>query len=97
MTVLLDALALLLTVAALTCGAVVLASTHRWAAALAVFLDLLTAAGLLRLAGEPSYRRALTAALLLLIRRVVGLGLRQGARARATTAAPAGRDTRAHG
>ncbi|MGY1696926.1 MULTISPECIES: DUF1622 domain-containing protein [unclassified Geodermatophilus] len=65
---------------ALVAGAVTLASTRRPALALGVFLDLLLAAGLLRLAAEPTWTSLGTAAAVVLLRRVVGAGLRAGGR-----------------
>lgn len=74
------ALALLATAAALLAGLVALVATGRPAAALPVFLDLLTAAGLLRLVGEPGWPALATAAAILVLRRLIGLGLRAGGR-----------------
>jgi hypothetical protein len=74
------ALALLLTAAALVSGLVALVATRRPAAALPVFLDLLVAAGLLRLVGEPDWPALATAAAILVLRRLIGLGLRAGGR-----------------
>ena len=78
-------LALLVTAAALLAGLVALAATCRPAAALPVFLDLLVAAGLLRLAGEPSWQALATAASIILLRRLIGFGLRTGGRTWAST------------
>jgi hypothetical protein len=74
-------LALLVTAAALVAGLVALVVTRRPAAALPVFLDLLVAAGLLRLVGQPSWQALATAAVILVLRRLIGLGLRTGGRA----------------
>jgi hypothetical protein len=74
-------LALLVTTAALVAGVVALVATRRPAAALPVFLDLLVAAGLLRLVGQPSWQALATAAVILVLRRLIGLGLRTGGRA----------------
>ena len=79
MTPVLDTAALALTAAGLVAAAVVLASTRRPLAALAVLLEFLLAAGLLRLTGEPTWERILTAAALVALRRLVGRGLRYGA------------------
>ncbi|SNS76445.1 Protein of unknown function [Geodermatophilus saharensis] len=65
---------------ALVAGAVTLASTRRPALALGVFLDLLLAAGLLRLAAEPTWTSLGTAAAVVLLRRLIGVGLRAGGR-----------------
>jgi hypothetical protein len=78
-------LALLVTAAALLAGLVALAATRRPAAALPVFLDLLVAAGLLRLVGEPSWQALATAASIILLRRLIGFGLRTGGRTWAST------------
>jgi hypothetical protein len=75
-----SALALLVTAAALVAGLVALVATRRPAAALPVTLDLLTAAGLLRLVGEPGWPALATAAAILVLRRLIGLGLRTGGR-----------------
>ena len=73
-------LALLVTAAALFAGLVALVATRRPAAALPVLLDLLVAAGLLRLVGEPGWQALGTAAAIILLRRLIGLGLRTGGR-----------------
>ena len=72
--------ALAITALALVCGALALARTRRPALALGVFLDLLVAAGLLRLSGRPDWQTIATAAALLVIRRLIGFGLRTGGR-----------------
>jgi hypothetical protein len=74
-------LATLVAAAALVAGAVALAATRRPALALGVFLDLLLAAGLLRLVGDPGWRAILTAAAIVALRRLIGAGLRAGGRA----------------
>ena len=78
-------LALLVTAAALIAGLVALVSTRSPAAALPVFLDLLVAAGLLRLVGQPSWQALATAAAIILLRRLIGFGLRTGGRTWAST------------
>ncbi len=78
-------LALLVTVTALVAGLVALVATRRPAAALPVFLDLLVAAGLLRLIGQPSWQALATAGAIIVLRRLIGLGLRTGGRAWAAT------------
>jgi hypothetical protein len=70
----LDAGALLLTAAALIAAGIALAASRRPRAALSVLLDLLTAAGLLRLAAEPDWHRLLTAAAVVALRHVIVLG-----------------------
>jgi hypothetical protein len=66
---------------ALVAGVVALVATRRPALALGVFLDLLLAAGLLRLAAEPTWTSVGTAAAVVLLRRLIGAGLRAGGRA----------------
>jgi hypothetical protein len=78
-------LALLVTAAALAAGLVALLATRRPAAALPVLLDLLVAAGLLRLVGQPSWQAPATAAAILVLRRLIGFGLRTGGRTWAST------------
>lgn len=66
--------------AALLAGALALAVTRHPMAALGVLLDLLLAAGLLRLAGAPSWGAVATAAAIVGLRRLIGAGLHAGAR-----------------
>jgi hypothetical protein len=66
---------------ALVAGAVALVATRRPALALGVLLDLLLAAGLLRLAAEPTWTSLATAAAVVGLRRLAGGGLRAGGRA----------------
>ncbi len=75
MRALLDQLALAVTAAGALSGAFVLARTRQVGLALGVLLDLLTAAGLLRLAGPPSVQRTAAAALVVLIRHLAVIGL----------------------
>ena len=63
-------------------AAAVLAATRRALAALAVLLDFLTAAGLLHLAADPSYMRALSAGIVLGIRHLISWSLQTGGRLR---------------
>jgi uncharacterized membrane protein len=67
--------------AALVAAALTLAVTRRPALALSVLLDLLLAAGLLRLAGDPGWGPIVIAAAIVVLRRVIGFGLRTGGRA----------------
>ncbi|MBA3743211.1 hypothetical protein [Sporichthya sp.] len=67
---------------ALVSGGVVLASTHRLEPALVAVLDLLLAAGLLRLAGTPSLAELAIVAGLVPLRRLARVGLSAGRRAR---------------
>ncbi|MGY1708981.1 hypothetical protein ACI8AC_05670 [Geodermatophilus sp. SYSU D00758] len=69
-------------VAALVAGALALAVTRRPLPALGVLLDLLVAAGLLRLAGDPEWRAVLGAAVVVAVRHVAGAGLRAARRVR---------------
>ncbi len=75
MTPLLNELALAVTAAGVVSAGACLATTRAWRAALAVLLDMLTAAGLVRLAEPPSVARTAGAALILLIRKLAVLGL----------------------
>ncbi|MDG4825868.1 hypothetical protein O7635_28815 [Asanoa sp. WMMD1127] len=61
-------------------AAATLANGRRPLAALAVLLDFLTAAGLLHLAADPSYLRALSAGIVLVIRHLVTWTLQTGSR-----------------
>ncbi|MEV4621548.1 hypothetical protein AB0J74_22915 [Asanoa sp. NPDC049573] len=56
--------------------AAVLAATRRPLAALAALLDFLVAAGLLHLAADPTYLRALSAGIVLAIRHLISWTLR---------------------
>ncbi len=88
MTTVLDTAALLVTAAALSAAAVALVVTRRPGVALAVLLDLLTAAGLLRLAADPDWHRLASVAAVVALRQVNLIGLhRPGHRStsRATT------------
>ncbi len=76
--------------AALVAAALTLAVTRRPALALSVLLDLLLAAGLLRLAGDPGWESIATVASIVVLRRLIGFGLRAGGRAWAAPARPAG-------
>jgi hypothetical protein len=76
--------------AGLGAGAVVLLATRQAMAAVGALLDLLLAAGLLRLAGDPSWTAVSTAAAIVLLRRLIGVGLRAGARSRSYSSASAG-------
>jgi len=73
------ALAPLVTAAALVSGAIALLATRRPALALGVLLDLLVAAGLLRLVGDPSWQAVVTAAAVVALRHLISFGLRTGA------------------
>jgi len=81
----------LLSGAALLAGVLTLGTTRKPALALSVFLDLLTAAGLLRLVGDPSWQSIATAAVIVGLRHLIGFGLRLGARTWSGTAPGPGR------
>lgn len=84
---LLDELALLLSAAGLVVGALGTARTGHVRAGFPLMLELWTAAGLLRLAGQPRWSTIVTCAALILLRRLVGAGL--AARATAPPTPPA--------
>lgn len=70
--------ALLVTLLGLVSGALVLLRGRELLPAMGVLLEFLLAAGLLRLADDPGWRQLVTAAAVVVLRRVVSLGLRQG-------------------
>jgi hypothetical protein len=74
--------------AALVAGALALATTRRPRAALPVLLDLLLAAGLLRLTGDPGWPALATAASIVALRQLIGAGLRAGGRGLGQAPAP---------
>ena len=74
-----DGLALAVVAAGLLAAGVVLVAGQRPLPALAVLLDFLVAAGLLRLTGSPGWPELLTAAAVVLLRRLLGSGLRASA------------------
>ncbi|CAM5338646.1 DUF1622 domain-containing protein [Streptomyces griseomycini] len=76
MTALLHLAALAATAFGLVASAVVLVAARRLMIGLAVLLDFLIAAGLLRLAGEPSWDAIVTAATVIAVRKLVTAGLR---------------------
>jgi len=75
-TALLHLAALVATAFGLIAAAVVFAAARRLMPALAVLLDFLIAAGLLRLVGEPSWDAIVTAAAVIAVRKLVTAGLR---------------------
>jgi hypothetical protein len=75
---LLQGAALLTTVFGLACGVLVLARQHDVRSALAVLLEFLIAAGLLRLSDHPTYRSLASAAVIIVIRKLVAIDLRRG-------------------
>ncbi|MEU3254876.1 hypothetical protein [Streptomyces sp. NPDC006997] len=76
MTGLLTAAALLVTGAGLAVAVAVYATTRRIGHALPVLLDFLTAAGLIRLAGDVSWDSILAAAAVIAVRKVATFGSR---------------------
>lgn len=77
MTALIHGAALVVVAVGLFTAALALAVTRKVPLAIALLLDFLTAAGLLRLAGTPTWSRLATAALIILIRQLASWGLRQ--------------------
>ena len=71
--------ALLITVLALLSALVVLVAARDARVAIAVLLELLLAAGLLRLADDPGWRQIATAAVIVALRRLLSFGLRHPA------------------
>jgi hypothetical protein len=71
-----DTASLIVTALGIVVGGVVLVRTERLLPALAALLEMLTGAGLLRLAAAPTLTRALTAGSVLLVRRLATAGLR---------------------
>ncbi len=69
---------LVISAAALISGVLTIAVTGSPGLALSEFLDLLLAAGLLRLVGDPSWRAIATAAAIVALRRLIDTGLRIG-------------------
>jgi uncharacterized membrane protein len=77
MTALIHGAALFVVTGGLLAAALALAVTRKVRLAIAILLDFLTAAGLLRLAGTPDWSRLATAALIIVIRQLASWGLRQ--------------------
>ncbi|MGJ7416010.1 DUF1622 domain-containing protein [Streptomyces cinereoruber] len=71
----LQAASLLLTVCGPLAAAAAYRTTRTFRSALAVLLDFLTAAGLIRLAGDPSWSSVLQTAAVVALRRLLGMGL----------------------
>lgn len=76
---LLTGAALAMAAAGLVAAAVTAAAARRPLLGVKVLLDFLLAAGLLRLTGDPAWTTVATAAAVVAVRRLVGLGLRAGA------------------
>lgn len=64
--------------AALVAAAIALLTTGQWKLALGVLLDLLLAAGLVRLSADPDWEVIAVAAAVVVLRRLLGMGLRIG-------------------
>lgn len=79
----LDGAALLVGVLAVVCGAGALVTTRDARLSLHVLLELLLAAGLLRLATEPSWRQIVEVALLVSLRRLLSWAFDASSRAAA--------------
>ncbi|MBT2439704.1 DUF1622 domain-containing protein [Streptomyces sp. ISL-36] len=71
----LETAAVLITAAGLVSAMASYRLTHTVRPALAVLLDFLTAAGLIRLAGEPSWDSIVLAASVIALRKLLGTGL----------------------
>ncbi|MET9929877.1 MULTISPECIES: hypothetical protein [unclassified Streptomyces] len=71
----LHAASLLLTICGLLGAAAAYRTTRTFRSALAVLLDFLTAAGLIRLAGDPSWSGILQAASVIALRKLLSTGL----------------------
>jgi len=87
-TDLIDALALLCTAAGLIAGLAVLGTSRDGVFALRVALDLWTAAGLLRLAGPPTWQRLAAAAAIPALRQLLSLNLQASHSSRGRPPAP---------
>ena len=75
---LVGAIALGITAAGLVAGAATLLATRRPWLSVQVLLDFLLAAGLLRLTGSPGWAALGAATAVVVLRRLLGLGLRTG-------------------
>ncbi|MGW5047417.1 hypothetical protein [Streptomyces griseoluteus] len=85
MTTWLRAGAVLLTGLGLVAAAAAWRLTHSVRASLAVLLDFLTAAGLLQLAGEPSWDSVILAAAVIALRKLLGASLHLSSTNRTTS------------
>jgi hypothetical protein len=86
LSALVTALVPVVVAAALAVSALTLLSTRRIATALPVLLDLLLAAGLLRLSATASWQAIASAAAIVLIRKLATLGITAARKARAAPA-----------
>jgi hypothetical protein len=84
-TAVVDAAALIVVAAAILAGALALGGTRSVRQALPVLLDLLTAAGLLRLSVTPTWSALAVTAVVVALRRLTTAGLRRTAQARRST------------
>lgn len=82
------AMALTVAAAALVAAALALVATRKPGLALSVLLDMLLAAGLLRLVGESSWQSIATAAAIVALRRLISTGLSIGGRSWTSTVGP---------
>ena len=80
-----QAAALLVAVAAVLAATVVLGRTRSMRQALPVFLDLLTAAALLRLSTAPGWAALVVTAVVILLRRLAPVGIRTASASRRAT------------
>jgi uncharacterized protein YjeT (DUF2065 family) len=76
MTAIAQETALFVTAAGIVVAFLALAKTHQIALSLAVLLDFLTAAGLLRLVGPTTWQQLATVALTITVRQLASRGLR---------------------
>lgn len=83
-----DAIVPLIVAGALVVSATVLLRTRSMTTALGILLDLFLVVGLLRLSATASWQAILTAAAIVVIRKVVSLGLARGRTALAHPVAP---------
>lgn len=90
-SMLLQGAALLLTALGLVCGLLVLARGRDVRLAVAVLLEFMLGAGLLRLSDHPTtYRTIATAAVVVIVRKLITFGLRKGQRTRVSPEAGRG-------
>jgi hypothetical protein len=83
-TAVLASAALVVVAAAILAAAVVLVRTRSVRQGLPVLLDLLTASGLLRLSGAPSWDALAVTAVVIVLRRLTTAGIRTASQARRT-------------
>ncbi len=88
MTAVVAAVVPLVVAAALVLSALALVVTRRVGVALPILLDLLLAAGLLRLSATGSWQAIASAAAIVVVRKLATLGIAAGRRARAVPPVP---------